>query len=77
MKFRLLSAVLLTAIMFSCSSDDDNAPAPGADQNYMPLAQGNNWVYDVEGAEYSERDSLYVANDTTISGNTYHKMKTL
>lgn len=75
MKFRLLT-VLMAGLLYSCSSDD-NGPAGGSDQNYLPLTTGNYWTYDVEGTDYAERDSLYVANDTMISGSSYKKMKTL
>ena len=74
MKFRLLSAAIL-GLLVSCSSDD-SGPAAGTDQNYFPLNAGNYWTYDVEGEGYAERDSLYVANDTMIGGNSYKKMKT-
>lgn len=70
--------LLLTGTLFiGCSSDDDSGtegPVTGA--IYLPLTTGNHWTYDVEGSTLSGRDSLYVANDTLISGNTYKKMKT-
>lgn len=73
--------LLLAGLNFfaiSCSSDDsgDNNNS-GPDTNFLPLATGNYWVYDAPGSLQSGRDSLYVANDTVIEGNTYKKIKTL
>ena len=62
----------ISIINFSCSSDDDVSPASN---NYQPLATGNYWNYNVQGTDMSERDSLYVSNDTVISGKTYKKMR--
>ncbi|TRW25713.1 hypothetical protein FMM05_05685 [Flavobacterium zepuense] len=72
--FYLLLAV--STFMVSCSDDDSgNNPAASADV-YLPLNTGNYWVYDVPGSFQTGRDSLYVANDTVISGTTYTKFKT-
>lgn len=74
----LLSAGLL---MFSCSSDDSaNTPSAGNDvatADFLPLTTGNYWVYDVESATQTGRDSLYIAGDITANGNTYKRFTTL
>lgn len=76
-------AALAAAIAFSCSSDDDNGNNGNSTAVYLPMDNGNYWVYNTstEGAEgaadASGRDSLYVANDTVIGANTYKKFKTL
>lgn len=65
--------------MLSCSSDDSGNNNIISTTDFLPLNAGNYWVYDVESdaAGGSGRDSLYVANDTVINGNTYKKFKTL
>ncbi|MCW4470177.1 hypothetical protein OGH69_14460 [Flavobacterium sp. MFBS3-15] len=72
--------LLLLSIGFfavSCSSDDSNGSNNNGDAtNFLPLAAGNYWVYDVPGSIQDGRDSLYVANDTVIGSNTYKKLKT-
>lgn len=68
--------LLLGIFAISCSNDDDGDNAGYADNNYLPLATGNYWVYDVESTSLSGRDSLYTTNDTTINGNTYRKFTT-
>ncbi|RTY93623.1 hypothetical protein [Flavobacterium sp. GT3R68] len=76
MKFRfLLSSAFLLALA-SCSSDSNNTNS-GNTTNYLPLEDGNFWTYRVEGDAVSERDSLYVSNDTVINSKTYKKFKTL
>lgn len=76
--FLMLAAVFAA----SCSSDDNNsAPAEEPTADYMPLTNGNYWVYNTnttgaEGAaDSSGRDSIYVANDTVIGTVTYKKIK--
>lgn len=75
MKFKLLIAVACISVLTSCTSD--NNTDSGEPTNYFPLETGNYWTYDVTGANLSERDSLYVANDTVINTKTYKKIKTL
>jgi hypothetical protein len=75
MKTKFFIIAITAALFASCSSDDssgDNAPIT----NYLPLTNGNYWAYDVEGQGISNRDSLYVANDTTINSIAYKKIKT-
>ncbi|MBF6609080.1 MAG: hypothetical protein ITG00_10140 [Flavobacterium sp.] len=74
MKVNTFFAVAISIFAFSCSSDDE----PGSTVtlgNYMPLTDGNFWTYDVDGTQSMGRDSVYVANDTVISGTTYKKIK--
>lgn len=61
----------------SCSNDDDNSNNNDiSTSDYFPMEQGKYWVYDTPGSIENGRDSLYVSNDTVISGNTYTKFKT-
>lgn len=78
MKRLSILAISVAAVLTSCSKGDDSTTTPGDIQTeYIPLAEGNYWVYDVTGGDFeASRDSLYVANDTVISGNTYQKLKT-
>lgn len=65
-------------IGISCSSDDDSSNNNNSDAtaNYFPMEQGKYWVYNTPGSIENGRDSLYVSNDTVISGNTYTKFRT-
>lgn len=74
MKFRLLLTSAFVLALASCSSDSSNG---GNATNYLPLETGNFWTYRVQGDAISERDSLYVSNDTVINSKTYKKFKTL
>jgi len=75
MKQYYFIAVLVMAFLTSCSSDDDSTPDTTTETNYFPVENGQFWVYDVNG-EFPGRDSLYVANDTTINSTSYKKFKT-
>lgn len=74
-------AALAAVMAFSCGSDDNNNNGNNT-AVYLPLDNGNYWVYDtntqgVDGTvDTSGRDSLYVANDTVIGAYTYKKFKT-
>lgn len=70
--------LILSLFIISCSSDDDNGNnTPTSPSNtFLPSDIGNYWVYDVQSTAISGRDSLYVANDTIIGGNTCQKLKT-
>lgn len=68
----LLTTLLSSIFFFSCSSDDS-----GSESNFdTPLTIGNYWTYDVVGQGITNRDSLYISNDTIIGSNTYKKFKT-
>lgn len=74
-KLYLFSAILST-FFISCSSDDsNNGNNNPADTFSIPISIGKYWTYDVVGAT-NTRDSLFISNDTIISGNTYKKFKT-
>lgn len=75
MKRNLLLCFFFIAFLTACSSDDSNNSENNTDNNYFPVENGQFWVYDVAG-EYPGRDSLYVANDTTINSTSYKKFKT-
>lgn len=79
MKTKLILSSLLAMILFtSCSSsNDDSGSAATPPTTFLPLTNGNYWVYDVDNAGTINRDSLYVAHDTVINAVTYKKMKTL
>jgi hypothetical protein len=72
---------LLSLFLVSCSDDDANTPPPTgpvatAPAEYLPIENGNFWIYDVENSSGDNgTDSLYVANDTIIGGNNYKKLK--
>lgn len=68
---------VLTLISYSSCSSDSEGTSTGDDTNFFPLTTSNFWTYDVVSEGVSGRDSLYVGNDTLISGTTYKKMKTL
>ena len=78
MKTKLFLIAFAVVILFSCSSDNSSSGNPSV-VNYLPLTDGNYWTYDVStvGQSISNRDSLYVANDTVIDTKTYKKLKTL
>jgi hypothetical protein len=77
MKTKLFFIAFAVVILSSCSSDDSSGNVVVAD--YLPLTDGNYWTYDVTtvGQGTSNRDSLFVANDTVINTKTYKKIKTL
>lgn len=83
MKTKILTALAFVSVLFSCSSDDNqvintNDPGnTGPTTNYLPLTTGNFWTYKVVGNGVTQRDSLYVGNDTVINTKTYKKLKTL
>ncbi len=79
MKTKLILSSLLAVILFtSCSSsNDDSGSVASPPTTFLPLTNGNYWVYDVDNAGTINRDSLYVAHDTVINSVTYKKMKTL
>lgn len=73
-KFLLLG---LSFFILSCSSDDDSGNAE-SQMDFFLLADNNFWVYDVENSTPGTNgtDSLYIAGDVTIAGNTYKKFET-
>lgn len=79
MKFKILTVLVLFSVLLSCSSDDGSDTTENGTETttYFPLETGNFWTYDVTGTNVSERDSLYIANDTVINTKTYKKVKTL
>lgn len=76
MKTKLFFIVIAFTLLAGCSSDNSGSFNSGV---YLPLADGNYWTYDVTivGQAMSNRDSLYIANDTVINTKTYKKFKTL
>ncbi len=74
MKFKLLIAVALLTILASCTTDTSISTEP--ETNYLPLAIGDYWTYNVTTNAQTLRDSLYISNDTTINSKIYKKFKT-
>jgi hypothetical protein len=79
MKIKFLFASLFATILLSsCSKNgDDSSNSAGPATTFLPLSNGNYWVYDVHSQGTINRDSLYISNDTIINTVTYKKMKTL
>ena len=73
MKFKLLIAIAFLTILTSCSTDTLTG---ATETNYLPLANGNFWTYNVTTNAQTLRDSLYISNDTTINTKIYKKFKT-
>lgn len=72
-KITHFSLICLIALPFACSDDDTS----NSEIKFStPLTTGNYWIYDVEGETGTSRDSLFIANDTTIGSNVYKKFKT-
>lgn len=65
---------LLSLFVISCSNDD-NGGNNNQTENFLPLTEGNYWVYDVQGTSLNGRDSIYFSGDTVINNNTYKKVK--
>ncbi|PZR21873.1 MAG: hypothetical protein DI539_06915 [Flavobacterium psychrophilum] len=65
----------LATFTVSCSNDDNNGNNNNPSENYLPLAEGNYWVYDVQGTSMNGRDSIYFYGDTVINNTTYKKVK--
>jgi hypothetical protein len=76
MKNKFFIVAIVATLFMSCSSDDSSGNT-AISTDYLPLTDGNYWTYDVIGQGLSNRDSLYIANDTTINTKTYKKLKTL
>ena len=74
MKFKLLIAVAFLTILASCTTDTSISTEP--ETNYLPLAIGDYWTYNVTTNAQTLRDSLYISNDTTINSKIYKKFKT-
>ena len=72
MKFKLLIAITFLTILTSCSNDTSSG---ATETNYLPLAIGDYWTYNVTTNAQTQRDSLYVSNDTTINTKIYKKFK--
>lgn len=83
MKTKFLIAFAFVSVLFSCSSDNNQTANPndtgnsGPNTTYMPVTTGNFWTYKVVANSVTQRDSLYVGNDTVINTKTYKKFKTL
>ena len=74
----ILSSLFAVIILSSCSHSTDEVAADNSPATtFLPLTNGNYWVYNVDNAGTVSRDSLYITHDTLINGITYKKMKTL
>ena len=78
MKIIFLLSIAVVILLFSCSSSSDsNTETDNSPQiNYFPLALRNYWKYSVLTNAITQKDSLYVSNDTTINTKVYKKLKT-
>lgn len=74
-KIAYLVAAMAVLLTYSCSSDD-NSGDTATNEDYLPLTTGNYWVYNTDLNGTADRDSLYIAGDTTINATTYKKFKT-
>lgn len=80
---KILSLVLLVAL-YSCEKQKDvtidKILEEGAG-NFVPMAIGNYWVYDVSwidslgNVDFLNWDSTYIAGDTSLNGNVYYVYK--
>lgn len=80
MKRIILPLMCASLALFSCSGDDStNTNSPGnniATADFLPLDEGNYWVYNVESQNTSGQDHLYIAGTETINGKVYDKFTT-
>jgi len=81
----LLAAPALIVLLHACKKDDPSptpGPAPasslGPISNFSKLAQGNYWIYDRYKVNADDNiletlstDSIWVAGDTVLNGETY------
>jgi hypothetical protein len=74
MKFKLLIVITFLTILASCTTDTTISIEP--ETNYLPLAIGDYWTYNVTTNTQTQRDSLYIFKDTTINAKIYKKFKT-
>lgn len=83
MKKKFLLLIGFSVLLLACSSDNTSQNDNETPSTSLPLNIGNYWTYNVHNQatttmpEFFGRDSLYIPNDTIISGVTYKKMKTL
>lgn len=76
MRKSILLFAALGLSVASCSTDNGKKSEETA-EDYLPIGSGHYWTYKVKIVEDNTtgRDSVYVGNDTVISGNTFKKMK--
>ena len=70
-----LIIMMISAFVVSCSSDDSPPVVePGISAgDYLPLANNNFWVYEVQNDLQGSRDSIFISGDVQVNGNTYKK----
>ena len=73
-KFLLIFAILI--LLFSCNSDSNSESNVPSQTNYFPLTNRNYWKYNILTNAITQKDSLYISNDTTINTKIYKKFKT-
>lgn len=79
MKKIIIPFAAMALFIASCSSDDSNTNAnenntPTAD--FLPLEEGNYWIYNVESESSTGQDHLYISGTETINGKVYDKFLT-
>lgn len=73
--------LLLVILLPSCRKEEGTVtpPVPETSAAFFPMTKGSYWVYerrtvdtaDVSYYPFADRDSAYVAGDTTINGRSY------
>jgi hypothetical protein len=74
-----IAFLLLSFLIISCSSSDDNGGTPIIENfDYFPLTMGSNWTYNNEDTEQDPtRDSLYVSSIEVINGFDHSEFSAL
>ena len=82
---RILFSVFFFALLFSCSSNDENPIQSQPESNFYALTVGNSWVYknyryDTTSEIYNDTgviDSVSIVSTETVGGNLYYKFRRL
>lgn len=75
-----LRIFIVLSFCIACADSDDSpvAPAPPADTDFMPLAVGNSWVWQVSilnpagETTYSDLDSLVLRSVDSVAGEAWY-----
>ncbi len=75
MRYALFGAVVFAMLLAACGDGDSTGPSAG-DDDYLPLAVGNYWDYDIDGTLVTPGgDTTYVSGQfgREIFGTTTHQ----